>query len=109
MARLKVLEAHRKERGNLTFLSEEAIQSLSVSEEIPEKDYRINLLEGCIADLPPTMKRAVELRYQGDHKPGEIASMIGWTSEAVYVALSRARSLLRTCIERKTLEAGETP
>jgi RNA polymerase sigma-70 factor (ECF subfamily) len=55
------------------------------------------------------MKRSVELRYVGDHKPAEVARMIGWSAEAVHVALSRARSLLRDCIERRTLETRETP
>jgi RNA polymerase sigma-70 factor, ECF subfamily len=55
------------------------------------------------------MKRSVELRYQGDHKPAEIARIIGWTAEAVYVALSRARALLRECIERKMVETGDAP
>jgi RNA polymerase sigma-70 factor, ECF subfamily len=60
-------------------------------------------------ELPPSMKRSVELRYVGDHKPAEVARMIGWSAEAVHVALSRARSLLRDCIERRALEHHETP
>lgn len=105
VARLKVLEAHRREKGNMLFLSEEAIEALSTSEEVPAADYRTDLLECCIKDLPPAMKRSVELRYVGDHKPAEIARIIGWSAEAVYVTLSRARALLRQCIERKILEA----
>jgi RNA polymerase sigma-70 factor (ECF subfamily) len=108
VARLKVLEAHRREKGNLLFLSEEAIEALSAAEEVPELDRRADLLEGCIAELPPAMKRSVELRYIGDHKPAEIARIIGWSAEAVYVTLSRARALLRQCVERKTLESNGT-
>ena len=109
VARLKVLEAQRREKGNLLFLSEEAIEALAASEDIPDHDFRADLLDGCIDSLPPAMKRSVELRYVGDHKPAEIARIIGWSAEAVYVALSRARSLLRDCIERKTLETGDPP
>ena len=109
VARLKVMEAQRREKGNLLFLSEEAIEALAASEDLPEQDFRAELLDGCINDLPPAMKRSVELRYVGDHKPAEIARIIGWSAEAVYVALSRARSLLRDCIERKILETGDTP
>lgn len=109
VARLKVLEAHRKEKGNLLFLSEEAIEALSASDEALDTDCRAELLEDCIDDLPPSMKRSVELRYVGDHKPAEIARLIGWSAEAVYVALSRARTLLRQCVERKILETGDTP
>jgi RNA polymerase sigma-70 factor, ECF subfamily len=106
IARLKVLEALRKQKGSLVFLSEEAIEALASSEE-PTGNPRADLLEACIADLPPAMKRSVELRYQGDHKPAEIARIVGWSAESVYVALSRARSLLRDCIEKKMLEAGD--
>ncbi len=108
IARLKVMEAHRREKGNLLFLSEEAIEALSAAEEVPVQDQRADLLEGCIAELPPSMKRSVELRYVGDHKPAEIARIIGWSAEAVYVTLSRARALLRQCLERKTLESNGT-
>ena len=104
-----VLEACRREKGNLLFLSEEAIEALAASEEIPAPDPRAQVLEGCINALPPAMRRSVELRYIGDHKPTEIARIIGWSAEAVYVTLSRARALLRQCIERKMLEAGDTP
>lgn len=106
IARLKVLEALRKQKGSLVFLSEEAIESLA-STEHPGENLRAELLETCIADLPPSMKRSVELRYQGEHKPAEIARMVGWSTESVYVALSRARSLLRDCIEKKMLETGD--
>ena len=94
VARLKVMEAQRREKGNLLFLSEEAIEALAASEDLPEHDARTELLDGCIDDLPPAMKRSVELRYVGGHKPAEIARIIGWSAEAVYVALSRARALL---------------
>jgi RNA polymerase sigma-70 factor (ECF subfamily) len=108
VARLKVMEAQRREKGNLLFLSEEAIEALAASDDLPEQDARAELLDGCIDDLPPAMRRSVELRYVGEHKPAEIARIIGWSAEAVYVALSRARGLLRDCVERKLLETGET-
>ncbi|MES2439127.1 MAG: sigma-70 family RNA polymerase sigma factor [Verrucomicrobiota bacterium] len=109
IARLKVLEALRGEKRNLRALSEEAVDALTASHEIPAQALRAEMLENCIASLPPAMKRSVELRYTGDHKPAEIARIIGWTVEAVYVTLSRARTLLRECIERKTLETGDLP
>ncbi len=109
IARLKVLEALRREKKNLRFLSEDAIEALAASHEIPARECRAEMLGSCIDSLPPAMKRAVDLRYAGDHKPAEIARIIGWTVEAVYVTLSRARSLLRECIERKVLETGDLP
>ncbi len=109
IARLKVLEAVRREKGGLLLLSEEAVDALAVSDDAPERDLRVDWLDCCIGELPPAMKRSVELRYERDLKPAEIARVIGWTAEAVYVALSRARALLRECIQRKILETGELP
>ena len=108
IARLKVMEALRREKGKLLFLSEEAIAALSAAEELPVRDERADLLEGCIAELPPAMKRSLELRYVGEHKPAEIARIIGWSAEAVYVTLSRARALLRQCVERKIFQNNGT-
>jgi RNA polymerase sigma-70 factor (ECF subfamily) len=59
-------------------------------------------LEHCVSQLAPQAKRAMELRYQKGHKAGEVARIMGWTAEALYVALSRARSTLRVCVERQT-------
>lgn len=102
IARLKVLEGLRRQRGQGLVLSEEAIEALAVSDHAPGPDVRLDLLNECLSELPPAMKRSLGLRYEGNMKPAEIARMMGWKAEAVYVALSRARHLLRECIERKT-------
>ncbi|MGV3533007.1 MAG: sigma-70 family RNA polymerase sigma factor [Chthoniobacteraceae bacterium] len=108
VARYKVLEARRSSGRAGMLLSEEAIEALSVSEAAPAAGFRLELLRQCMEALTPAMRQVVDLRYQGDHKPGEIAARIGWTPEAVYVALSRARSALRACVNQKlhTTEAA---
>ncbi|MFP6877398.1 MAG: sigma-70 family RNA polymerase sigma factor [Roseibacillus sp.] len=100
IARYKVLEARRAMQRGGMLLSEEVIEALSVTEEATQLDPRLELLEECRRVLPPTMLRAVDLRYQEDHRPTEIAHRMGWTVEAVYVALSRARRLLRECLSK---------
>ena len=49
--------------------------------------------------MPPTARELVEPRYQRELKPGAIADLKNWTPNSVYVALSRARALLRDCLE----------
>ena len=56
---------------------------------------------GRFSQLPPTARELVELRYQRELKPGAIADLKNWTPNSVYVALSRARALLRDCLESK--------
>ena len=101
IARYKVLEARRAMRQGAMLLSEEVIEALAVSEEATHPDPRLERLEACLRELPPSMRRAVDLRYEGDHPSSEIARRIGWKVEAVYVALSRARALLRKCLSEK--------
>lgn len=102
VARLKVLEASRQEGGRLRFFSEEVMESLAESHEPdPGPDERLDLLDDCIDELPPSMRRMIRMRYQGSRKPADIAERVGWTVEAVYVALSRARTALRDCLNFK--------
>jgi RNA polymerase sigma-70 factor (ECF subfamily) len=63
-------------------------------------------LTRCLGKLTPTLREMVRLRYLENLSPGNIATRMEWTSEAVYVALSRSRSLLRKCLDA-ALAAGE--
>src|SRR5258708_11282449 len=101
IARFKVMEAGRKQQ-RATTLSSDIIESLYACEPEPEaSDERLRHLGECLKKLAPKARQAVEMRYQQAHKPAEIARRLGWGPESVYVALSRARSLLRECVARK--------
>lgn len=101
IARFKVLEALRSCKGQNQMLSAEVIEALCAGEPSPEsEEEKLQMLSRCIGDLPAKTRRVVELRYQQAHKPPEIARYLDWTVESVYVTLSRARSLLRHCLER---------
>ena len=101
IARLKVLEARRREAGRVQFLSSDAIEALASTDEPVERDIRLDVVEECIEALPPSMRKMIDLRYVVEQKPTKIASIIGWSVEAVYVGLSRARSSIRDCIDTK--------
>ena len=101
IARFKVMEAGRKAK-NSTTLSPDIIESLCACEpEAEASDERLRHLAECLEKLAPQSRQAVEMRYQQAHKPAEIARRLGWAAESVYVALSRARALLRECVARK--------
>jgi RNA polymerase sigma-70 factor, ECF subfamily len=106
IARYKVLEAHRqRQRPGVTSLSDEAIEALAAS--APEEDQfesRLQIVRNCLERLAPRAQQIVRLRYHGEHRPDEIARRLDWTCNAVNVALSKARSVLRDCIERKLKE-----
>lgn len=105
IARYKVLQTLQKVPKAEQRLSDEVIESLcatDASEEWPAEDQLRQLAE-CVRELAPKARQAVELRYQQAHKPPEIARRMGWTVDAVHVALSRARVALRDCVQRRTV------
>ena len=109
VARLKVREAGRRAAREWQPLSEEVLEALAASEpDAANADQRLGLLADCVQALAPQSRRIVELCYQQSHKPAEIARLLEWSVESVYVALSRARAALRQCVDRKHTAAGGT-
>jgi RNA polymerase sigma-70 factor (ECF subfamily) len=108
IARFKVLELAHQNRKMTQPLSPEVIDSLCVCapQEEDDSERRLELLAACLQELAPQARRAVELRYQHAHKPAEVARLMGWSAEAVYVALARARAALRACVTRRLQEQG---
>lgn len=106
IARYKVMEEQRAIRRSQRLLSPDVMEALAVTEEAYARDPRIDQLPDCLERLPEGMKRLLRLRYQEDHTPAEVAERVGWSSNAVYVGLSRARTLLRECLENGKLEAA---
>jgi len=102
IARFKVLEAARRPRSKEVLLDAEVIEALCATEmEATATDEGLRALEACKEGLAPQAKRVIDLRYEESHRPPEIAERLGWTVNAVNVALARARKALRECVDRK--------
>lgn len=108
IARFKSLEAIRSGKRKFESLSDEVIDALSAERhEFPgEVDARLGILTACIEELAPQAKRSINLRYRNDHLPPEIASRMNCTVQSVNVTLSRARSFLRDCVQRKMTQSA---
>lgn len=104
IARFKVLETIRTSSNRMHYLSEEVLEALIVDDGAAETnvDSWLQQLETCIDKLAPQARRAIELRYRGDHRPNEIAQLMGCTVQSANVTLSRARSFLRNCVSQQT-------
>lgn len=103
VARYKVMEEQRAMGKACGLLSPEVMEALAVTEEAFARDPRLDRLSDCMGRLPDAMRRLLRLRYQDDHTPAEVADRTGWSANAVYVGLSRARALLRECLESKPI------
>ena len=101
IARFKLMELLRR-RAKSQALSEEVIEALcAVEPEHQFDDARLAVLQGCLEQLAPKARQMMYLRYYGEHSPAQIARLVSWTPNAVRVALSRARTVLQECLERR--------
>ena len=105
IARFKVMEQLRREKKAKKRLSDEAIDALAaeIDDPNPGSDAAVQRARAkCLTKLAPKPRAMIELQYQEELKPAAIAEKLGWEPNAVYVALSRARSTHRKCIEKQT-------
>jgi RNA polymerase sigma-70 factor (ECF subfamily) len=103
IARLKVLESRRAARR----FSPRVIESLAAALE-PEKlaEDRLGPLLDCLDQLPPKMQELIRLRYFSQHGPTDLAAMLGRSISGVNTTLTKARDLLRECVDRKLADGA---
>jgi RNA polymerase sigma-70 factor (ECF subfamily) len=111
IARFKTLQMLEKSAPVKESLAPDVIDALCAHDSAEEwfDDEMLRHLSGCIAELAPKARQSIELRYMQAHRPPEIARLMGWTVDAVHVALARARVVLRGCVTRRVAsQAGGT-
>jgi len=108
IARFKALQALDQRAEAHRRLSAAVIEALAAHDAAEEwhDETQMTHLADCIKNLAPKARQAIELRYHQAHRPPEIARLMGWGEEAVHVALSRARIVLRECL-KKRMQAAE--
>jgi RNA polymerase sigma-70 factor (ECF subfamily) len=104
IARHKVLDfvRRRSATGQTVFDSETIAALINAHGEFAERfDERCEALEHCLKRVPDEMLAMLEMRYNADMSPPEIAARTGRSVSAVKVSLHRVRLALRSCIERR--------
>ncbi len=103
IARYKALQALEKALPVAQRFEPEVIEALCAHESAEQwySEAQLRHLAACIQALAPKARELVELRYQQAHRPPEIARRMGWSVDAVHVALSRARIYLRDCVSQR--------
>jgi len=107
IGRYKVLSSMRDAgRDPLCFESDVVEQLAEAAPDFAANDERMPYLQACVEKLAPQARRAMELHYQHGYPPRDVAPAMGWSVNAVRVALSRARAAVRACIERRMAMEG---
>ncbi|HEU5396367.1 MAG TPA: sigma-70 family RNA polymerase sigma factor [Verrucomicrobiae bacterium] len=104
IAKFKLLQAlESSHRNSEARLSPDVLDALCAEESNDDWmfEQQLRLLSSCTKQLAPKAYEMIELRYQHSKRPAEIAQLVGWTVDAVHVALSRARDFLRDCVKRR--------
>lgn len=109
IARNKVLEHYRRQRLRALSFDEQLVELLAeaVDEGGPKFEQQRESLARCLERLAPRAREIVDLRYaEQSLSVSEIAERLSWTTNAVHVALARARAFLRECTQH-LLASGE--
>ena len=107
IAKNEILSSRRTHaRSSLSFHPELLDAVAAAYEEMsPEVSRRARVLQECLDKVDGHAWRMLRMRYEKSMKPGEIAARLGVAAGNVRVTLSRLRSSLQDCVDRR-LETG---
>jgi RNA polymerase sigma-70 factor (ECF subfamily) len=103
VARSRVIDFYRAQNRTRVVFSDELLRQLAdtIVEQAEGRSLRREALEACLDELPPRSRRLLDLRYIEEQSADEMAQETGSTSGSVRVLLSRVRSVLANCIQRR--------
>lgn len=103
VARSRVIDFYRAQDRTRVVFSDELLEQLAdtIVEQAEGRSLRREALEACLDELPPKSRRLLDLRYVEERSAEEMAQETGSTSGSVRVLLSRVRSVLSGCIEKR--------
>jgi RNA polymerase sigma-70 factor (ECF subfamily) len=107
IARYRLKELVRKDIASGRTLTPDLIDRLVETYQPNDRhEAMLRQLSFCIERLTPSTRQLLTLRYHGRLKPAQIASERDLSVQTVYSVLSKTRSALRDCIERR-MKASE--
>jgi len=103
ISRIAVLTRRRDHARAMTRFGMATADSLAEvwQEMLPVVDDRRTALSECLRRVAGRSRELLTLRYEQDIEPQDIAKRLGMTAVAVRVALSRLRTSLHGCIEKR--------
>lgn len=103
IAKSRVIDFYRAQDRARVVFSDELLAQLAdtIAKQADGRSNRREVLEACLEELPPKSRRLLDLRYVEELSAAEMAQETGTTSGSVRVLLSRVRTVLAGCIERR--------
>jgi RNA polymerase sigma-70 factor (ECF subfamily) len=103
VARYQTLMFQRSQARRVGRLDEDVVELLHGEGALDEQmlQSQVESLQTCLGRLAPRARELVQRRYHGGQMPEQIAPSVGWSVNSVRVALTRARDVLRECMERQ--------
>jgi RNA polymerase sigma-70 factor, ECF subfamily len=97
-------QRERNQRGN-RLLSRELIERLAREREQLDLvlHVRLQALEHCLEQLPPTDRELIQNRYQDRTRIDELVRRSGTSRRTLFRNLDRVRRVLMDCINRRTV------
>lgn len=104
IARNRVLNYRRSKATNRLMFSQDTLDTLAsaMPDEPPAETPVRAALEKCIKKLQPRSQKALNLRYQQDLKPREIAARLDMKANALTTLLHRVHKTLAQCVKSET-------
>ena len=103
IAKSRVIDFYRTQDHARVVFADELLGQLAdtIAKQADGRSHRREALGACLDELPPRSRRLLDLRYVDELSAEETAREIGSTSGSVRVLLSRVRTVLAGCIERR--------
>jgi len=103
IAKSRVIDYYRAQGRSLVVFSDDLLSQLAdtIVNQSDGRSQRREALEACLEELPSRSRRLLDLQYVEERSAAEIAQETGSTSGSVRVLLSRVRTALASCIERR--------
>ncbi len=103
IAKSRVIDFYRTQNRARIIFSDELLSQLAemIARQADGRSHRREALDACLDELPAKSRQLLDLRYVDELSVEEAAGAVGSTSGSVRVILSRVRTVLASCIERR--------
>lgn len=109
IAKSRVIDFYRAEGRSQVVFSDHLLSQLAdtIANRSDQRSQRREALEACLDELPQNSRQLLDLRYVDELSATEMAEKTDSTSGSVRVLLSRIRTVLANCIDRRiTMESA---